>query len=70
MQKSISIWLRWLRLEIGFDAWRFDFVKGELRRSMPSERFLVSRGFRATPRFSGYSAVFGFSRFSGYSILP
>ncbi|CAJ1385428.1 unnamed protein product [Effrenium voratum] len=28
VQKSISIWLRWLRLEIGFDAWRFDFVKG------------------------------------------
>ena len=28
MQKSIEIWLRWLRLELGFDAWRFDFVKG------------------------------------------
>mmetsp|Transcript_120077 Transcript_120077/g.299536 ORF Transcript_120077/g.299536 Transcript_120077/m.299536 type:complete len:767 (-) Transcript_120077:206-2506(-) len=28
VQQSISIWLRWLQLEIGFDAWRFDFVKG------------------------------------------
>eukprot|EP00913_Durusdinium_trenchii_P006734 g6330.t1 len=28
VQKSIEIWLRWLRLELGFDAWRFDFVKG------------------------------------------
>ena len=30
MQGSIAIWLRWLRLDIGFDAWRFDFVKGSL----------------------------------------
>lgn len=28
VQKSIAIWLRWLRLQVGFDAWRFDFVKG------------------------------------------
>ncbi|CAE7202391.1 AMY1.4 [Symbiodinium natans] len=28
VQSSIAIWLRWLRLDIGFDAWRFDFVKG------------------------------------------
>jgi len=28
VQGSIAIWLRWLRLDIGFDAWRFDFVKG------------------------------------------
>mmetsp|Transcript_115692 Transcript_115692/g.258563 ORF Transcript_115692/g.258563 Transcript_115692/m.258563 type:complete len:675 (-) Transcript_115692:100-2124(-) len=28
VQQSISIWLRWLRLQVGFDAWRFDFVKG------------------------------------------
>jgi len=28
VQQSISVWLRWLRLEVGFDAWRFDFVKG------------------------------------------
>ena len=28
VQQSIQIWLRWLRLELGFDAWRFDFVKG------------------------------------------
>eukprot|EP00746_Dinoflagellata_sp_MGD_P128368 gnl/MRDRNA2_/MRDRNA2_62752_c0_seq1.p1 gnl/MRDRNA2_/MRDRNA2_62752_c0~~gnl/MRDRNA2_/MRDRNA2_62752_c0_seq1.p1 ORF type:complete len:830 (+),score=120.61 gnl/MRDRNA2_/MRDRNA2_62752_c0_seq1:74-2563(+) len=28
VQKSISIWLRWLRLQVGFDAWRFDFSKG------------------------------------------
>ena len=28
VQQSIAIWLRWLRLELGFDAWRFDFVKG------------------------------------------
>ena len=24
----LRIWMRWLRLEVGFDAWRFDFVKG------------------------------------------
>ena len=28
VQQSIQIWMRWLRLEVGFDAWRFDFVKG------------------------------------------
>lgn len=28
VQKSIAVWLRWLRLTVGFDAWRFDFVKG------------------------------------------
>lgn len=28
VQESISIWLRWLRLQVGFDGWRFDFVKG------------------------------------------
>jgi len=28
VQKSIEVWLRWLRLQIGFDGWRFDFVKG------------------------------------------
>lgn len=28
VQHSISIWLRWLRLQVGFDAWRFDFAKG------------------------------------------
>eukprot|EP00929_Paragymnodinium_shiwhaense_P012461 TRINITY_DN11967_c0_g1_i1.p1 TRINITY_DN11967_c0_g1~~TRINITY_DN11967_c0_g1_i1.p1 ORF type:complete len:1741 (-),score=483.75 TRINITY_DN11967_c0_g1_i1:336-5558(-) len=28
VQQSIAIWMRWLRLQIGFDAWRFDFVKG------------------------------------------
>merc|ERR1719401_708650 len=28
VQESISIWLRWLQLQVGFDAWRFDFVKG------------------------------------------
>ena len=28
VQKSIQVWLRWLRLEMGFDGWRFDFVKG------------------------------------------
>lgn len=28
VQEGISVWLRWLRLQIGFDAWRFDFVKG------------------------------------------
>lgn len=27
-QQSIAIWMRWLRLDVGFDAWRFDFVKG------------------------------------------
>jgi len=28
VQNSIKVWMRWLRLEVGFDAWRFDFVKG------------------------------------------
>jgi len=28
VRQSISIWLRWLQLQVGFDAWRFDFVKG------------------------------------------
>lgn len=28
VQQSINIWMRWLRLQVGFDAWRFDFVKG------------------------------------------
>jgi len=28
VQESISVWLRWLRLQVGFDGWRFDFVKG------------------------------------------
>jgi len=28
VQESIAIWLRWLRLQVGFDAWRFDFCKG------------------------------------------
>eukprot|EP00437_Effrenium_voratum_P019463 CAMPEP_0181446782 /NCGR_PEP_ID=MMETSP1110-20121109/26285_1 /TAXON_ID=174948 /ORGANISM="Symbiodinium sp., Strain CCMP421" /LENGTH=702 /DNA_ID=CAMNT_0023570877 /DNA_START=28 /DNA_END=2136 /DNA_ORIENTATION=- len=28
VQESISVWLRWLRLQVGFDGWRFDFAKG------------------------------------------
>ncbi|CAE7255392.1 AMY1.4 [Symbiodinium natans] len=28
VQDSINIWLRWLRLQVGFDGWRFDFAKG------------------------------------------
>jgi len=44
VQKSIAVWLRWLRLTVGFDAWRFDFVKGYsgeyvgkyCRKSVPS----------------------------------
>mmetsp|Transcript_36477 Transcript_36477/g.77584 ORF Transcript_36477/g.77584 Transcript_36477/m.77584 type:complete len:786 (+) Transcript_36477:78-2435(+) len=28
VQQSISVWLRWLQLQVGFDGWRFDFVKG------------------------------------------
>jgi len=28
VQESICIWMRWLQLQVGFDAWRFDFVKG------------------------------------------
>lgn len=28
VRDSLKTWLRWLRLEVGFDAWRFDFVKG------------------------------------------
>eukprot|EP00928_Gymnodinium_smaydae_P053487 TRINITY_DN37464_c0_g1_i1.p1 TRINITY_DN37464_c0_g1~~TRINITY_DN37464_c0_g1_i1.p1 ORF type:complete len:648 (+),score=45.33 TRINITY_DN37464_c0_g1_i1:47-1945(+) len=28
VQRSISIWLRWLRLQVGYSAWRFDFSKG------------------------------------------
>ena len=26
--QDIKQWLSWLRSEIGFDGWRFDFVKG------------------------------------------
>ncbi|CAL5228346.1 g11459 [Coccomyxa viridis] len=28
VRKDIKQWLSWLRSEIGFDGWRFDFVKG------------------------------------------
>ncbi|KAK6138978.1 hypothetical protein DH2020_027278 [Rehmannia glutinosa] len=28
VQKELSDWLNWLKIEIGFDGWRFDFVKG------------------------------------------
>ncbi|CAE8620451.1 unnamed protein product, partial [Polarella glacialis] len=28
VQRSITIWLRWLRMQVGFDAWRFDFGEG------------------------------------------
>lgn len=28
VQKDITEWMRWLRTSIGFDGWRFDFVKG------------------------------------------
>jgi len=28
VQQGIRTWLRWLRLEVGFDAFRFDFCKG------------------------------------------
>ncbi|KAJ4701759.1 Alpha-amylase [Melia azedarach] len=27
-QKELSDWMNWLKTEIGFDGWRFDFVKG------------------------------------------
>ena len=27
VRKDIIEWLRWLRNSIGFDGWRFDFVK-------------------------------------------
>lgn len=28
VQKELSDWMNWLKSEIGFDGWRFDFVKG------------------------------------------
>ncbi|OIW21516.1 hypothetical protein TanjilG_05525 [Lupinus angustifolius] len=28
VQKELSEWLNWLKTEVGFDGWRFDFVKG------------------------------------------
>ncbi|KAL3840396.1 hypothetical protein ACJIZ3_024987 [Penstemon smallii] len=28
VQKELSDWLNWLKTNIGFDGWRFDFVKG------------------------------------------
>ncbi|KAG7024254.1 Alpha-amylase, partial [Cucurbita argyrosperma subsp. argyrosperma] len=28
VQNELSEWMRWLKTEIGFDGWRFDFVKG------------------------------------------
>ncbi|KAI3465357.1 hypothetical protein Pfo_022020 [Paulownia fortunei] len=28
VQKELSDWLNWLKTDIGFDGWRFDFVKG------------------------------------------
>lgn len=28
VQKELSDWMNWLKTEIGFDGWRFDFVRG------------------------------------------
>ena len=28
MRKDITAWMKWLRNNVGFDGWRFDFVKG------------------------------------------
>ena len=28
VRKDLTNWLRWLRNTVGFDGWRFDFVKG------------------------------------------
>ncbi|XP_014514988.1 alpha-amylase [Vigna radiata var. radiata] len=28
VQRELSEWMNWLKTEIGFDGWRFDFVKG------------------------------------------
>ncbi|KAL6579909.1 hypothetical protein OROMI_007933 [Orobanche minor] len=28
VQKELSDWMKWLKTEIGFDGWRFDFVRG------------------------------------------
>ncbi|KAJ6679123.1 ALPHA-AMYLASE [Salix purpurea] len=28
VQRELSDWMNWLKSEIGFDGWRFDFVKG------------------------------------------
>ncbi|XP_057794502.1 alpha-amylase-like [Salvia miltiorrhiza] len=28
VQKELSEWLNWLKSDVGFDGWRFDFVKG------------------------------------------
>ena len=28
VQKELSDWMNWLKSEIGFDGWRFDFVRG------------------------------------------
>ncbi|XP_062158534.1 alpha-amylase-like [Alnus glutinosa] len=28
VQKELSEWMNWLKTEIGFDGWRFDYVKG------------------------------------------
>ncbi|GFS33230.1 alpha-amylase-like protein [Actinidia rufa] len=29
VQRELSDWMNWLKSEIGFDGWRFDFVKGD-----------------------------------------
>lgn len=28
VRKDITAWMKWLRNNVGFDGWRFDFVKG------------------------------------------
>ncbi|XP_023767365.1 alpha-amylase-like [Lactuca sativa] len=28
VQKELSDWMNWLKIEIGFDGWQFDYVKG------------------------------------------
>ena len=34
VREDIKDWLKWLRNSIGFDGWRFDFVKGYGERSV------------------------------------
>ena len=28
VRKDITAWMKWLRNNVGFDGWRFDYVKG------------------------------------------
>nr|CAD1827016.1 unnamed protein product [Ananas comosus var. bracteatus] len=58
VQRELSDWLNWLKTDLGFDGWRFDFAKGY---SAPMAKIYVDNTSPEFVRGRGAAAAFDFT---------